>query len=100
MLSAVLQLLQDIQKETLQDRKQAIIDLCASAFPDVRPWQVESACRASGDGVNDLYYNYLSLLLHPVDGHDAARRDPSFVKVMLCAMLSFPRTPISNLRTN
>ena len=88
MLSAVLQLLQNIQKETTHERKQAIIDLCVSAYPDVRPWQVKLACHAvvsssppASETTNGLYYTYLSLLLHPMDGHETAVRDPSLVKV-------------------
>jgi hypothetical protein len=85
MLSAVLQLLQVIGKEVVRDRRQAIIDVCAAAYPDVRPWQVESACRPfdSADSGDDLYYLYLSMLLHPMDGHDIARRDPALVKVRI-----------------
>lgn len=82
MMSAILQLLQGILKEKLFDRKQAIIDLCAAAYPDIRPWQVENACnegRSSNN--NNLYYLYLSQLLHPIDGHDTARRDAALVKV-------------------
>ena len=96
MLSAVLQLLQGIQKETTQEGKQAIIDLCASAYPDVRPWQVDGACHVSvapnsRANMNDLYYTYLSLLLHPIDGHDSARRDPSLVKVNIVRDASWRR---------
>ena len=76
--------------ETSHERKQAIIDLCASAYPDVRPWQVESACRLSkpvktstDEDMKEFYYSYLTLLLHPIDGHDTARRDPSLVKVTI-----------------
>ena len=86
MLSAVLQLLYGIQKETSRERKRAIIDLCAAAYPDVRPWQAKKSCHASQppalrDEMSNWYYTYLSLLLHPTDGHDAARRDPPLVKV-------------------
>lgn len=28
----------------------------------------------------ELYYEYLSLLLHPTDGHEGARHDPTLVK--------------------
>jgi hypothetical protein len=31
--------------------------------------------------LKDLYYTYLSLLLHPSDGHEAARHDSSLVQV-------------------
>lgn len=98
MLSAVLQLLQGIQFETSRDRKQAIIDLCSSAYPDVRPWQVETACRpAASNDVNtaELYYSYLSLLLHPLDGNDLARRDPLLVNVSVFLVLVCNRVCIS-----
>jgi hypothetical protein len=88
MLSAVVQLLHGIRQEHSKERKIAIIDSCSSAFPDVRPWQVAQSC---GVGQSDpdktsyemlhFYYTYLTLLLHPVDGHDSARHDPSLVQV-------------------
>lgn len=89
MLSAVVHLLYGIHKETSRERKRAIIDLAAAAYPDVRPWQAKKACTISQTGIpqsrqeemNGWYYSYLTLLLHPTDGHDAARRDPSLVKV-------------------
>lgn len=80
MMSAVLQLLYNISQETAPDRKQAILDFCVAAYPDIRPWQVESACK----GASDVYYSYLSQLLHPMDGHDSARRDSVLVKVRNC----------------
>lgn len=76
MLSAVLQLLQNIRQETSPDRKQIVLDFCVSAYPDIQPWQVESAC----EGAPEVYYLYLSLLLHPIEGHDSARRDPKLVQ--------------------
>lgn len=33
--------------------------------------------------LKDLYYIYLSQLLHPIDGHDVARHDGDIVKVRL-----------------
>ena len=87
MMSAILQLLQEILKEKSFDRKQAIIDLCASAYPDIRPWQVEIACSEGPTGSSNLYYIYLSQLLHPIDGHDAARRDAALVTVSTTALL-------------
>jgi hypothetical protein len=88
MLSAVVQLLHGIRQEYSKERKISIIDLCSSAFPDVRPWQVAKSCGV-GQGDSDdtsyemlhLYYTYLTLLLHPVDGHDSARHDPRLVQV-------------------
>jgi hypothetical protein len=83
MLSAVMQLLQNILKEATHERKQAIIDLCVAAYPDIRPWQVENACNGGlDDGDNSLYYTYLSQLLHPLDGHESARLNSFLVKVI------------------
>jgi hypothetical protein len=96
MLSAVVQRLHLIQDMT-PDRRLPTIDLCASAYPDVRPWQVKKECLLHSEGtaltasiskdlkeeLDDLYYTYLSLLLHPFDGHDTARHDPSLVQVSL-----------------
>ncbi len=89
MMSAILQQLQGILNETSFDRKQTIIDLCAAAHPDIRPWQVERACNeGQPQSSNNLYYLYLSQLLHPIDGHDAARRDAFLVKVSSATRLS------------
>ena len=75
----------------------ATIDLCAAAYPDVLPWQVRVACtpelgKDSGTGstvlpeskqneLADLYYVYMTQLLHPMDGHDLARKDTELVRV-------------------
>ena len=88
MMSAILQQLQGIMNEKSFDRQQTIIDLCAAAYPDIRPWQVENACNEGRpQKSNNLYYLYLSQLLHPIDGHDAARRDAFLVKVCAVARL-------------
>ena len=98
MMSAILQLLEGILKEKLFDKKQAIIDLCAAAYPDIRPWQVEDACEERKScGSNNLYYMYLSQLLHPIDGHDAARRDDVLVKVSYIASFSYFSLVFTNL---
>lgn len=69
--------------------RQLTIDLCASAYPDVQPWQVKKQCigdsiNTDGDKLADLFYTYLTLLLHPIDGHSTARKDKEMVKVSLC----------------
>ena len=90
MLSAVVQLLYEVQNETNGERRRAIIELATAAYPDLRPWQAKKACDVSKSTqasealrveMKNLYYSYLSLLLDPIDGHDAARRDPALVKV-------------------
>lgn len=82
MLSAVLQLLRSVVHETSKDRRISIIELCVAAFPDVQAWQVEKTSATAGDkGPESLYYQYLSLLLHPIDGNELARRDPGLLKV-------------------
>lgn len=85
MLSAVMQRLKLLKQESSPDMRQAAIDLCASAYPDVQPWQVQIQCRPVSGSVeemkilSDLYYSYLSLLLHPLDGHETARRNVDLV---------------------
>jgi hypothetical protein len=82
MLSAVLQLLRSVVHETSKDRRTSIMELCAAAYPDVQAWQVEkTSIAAGGKGPESLYYQYLSLLLHPIDGNELARRDASLIKV-------------------
>ena len=86
MLSAIVQRLQEIRRAS-GDRRSITIELCAAAYPDVRPWQVDRQCRGPpppdtnlSKALKDLYYNYLSMLLHPHDGNDAARHDVTLVK--------------------
>ena len=80
MLSAVVQRLHGLQTESSPELRQATIDLCVSAFPDVQPWQVKAqCCGISGTDeeasvLADLHYSYLSLLLHPVDGHERSNQ--------------------------
>jgi hypothetical protein len=93
MLSTVIQRLHLIRTEPTAERRLRTIDLCASAFPDVRPWQVKKECWPEEDtttepltgalklDLKNFYYTYLSLLLHPSDGHEAARHDSSLVQV-------------------
>lgn len=91
MLSAVVYHLHRLRIDTSSDHRQKVIGLCVSAYPDVRPWQVKSQCILPGDehdsvegsALADLYYTYLSLLLDPLDGHKAARNDPSLVEVRI-----------------
>jgi hypothetical protein len=90
MLSAALERLISLRSEINSAQRMLTIELCASAFPDIRQWQVKNICssqakpRAQGlseHTLQSLYYTYLSLLLHPMDGHDIARRDPALVLV-------------------
>ena len=89
-----MQRLFDIRKDNITpERRQATIDLCASAYPDIPPWQVDTVCSGNNgtegetlseqlkEDLTELYYTYLSLLMHPIDGHHAARHDPALVKV-------------------
>ena len=96
MLSALLKRLSGIRKEAREEYRSALMTLCVSAFPDIRPWQVKKAClteyideedvsqrseeRESFD-FDELYYEYLSQLLHPTEGHEMARHDPKQVEV-------------------
>ena len=91
MLSAIVQCLPRIKEESNADRQQLLVDICVSAYPDLCPWQVKQALLHSpapaGTGMGawsimkDLYYYYLSNLLHPQDGHDGARKDSKLVEV-------------------
>ncbi|GAX28159.1 hypothetical protein FisN_6Lh015 [Fistulifera solaris] len=80
MLSAFVERLHTIQGEKLDGSSRKIVDLCASAYPDLQPWQVKKQCIVA-DGSKfqrpllDLFYTYLTDLLHPIDGQDAAKRD-------------------------
>lgn len=87
MLSAVLERLHNLSNESNAEQRLMTIHLCALAYPDVRPWQVDRECRGLGKDsqVKDpnqfdaLYYRYLTYLLNPTDGHDIARRDSALV---------------------
>ena len=91
-LSAVLERLQDIRFDRKDWRRELVRDLCVSAYPDVQPWQFRQACLdgafaiddsrtpCSEEVLEDLYYSYLSQLLSPLDGNDAARHDGALVK--------------------
>ena len=94
MLSAIVKCLPLIRKEASADRRQTLVDICVSAYPDLCPWQLKNALLDSQentiDGIiasdvrnylRDLYYYYLSSLLHPQDGHEAARHDAGLVEV-------------------
>lgn len=87
MLSAIISRLQGVRKESKSDRRNDMMNICVLAYPDLLPWQVRQACvgsdMAAADSSEycDMYYEYLSLLLHPWEGHDAARRDVDLVTV-------------------
>lgn len=95
MLSAIVTRLYGIRKEPISDRRQDMMHICVLAYPDLRPWQVRQAClgnedtapmdEVTGTGLDfhKMYYDYLSLLLHPTDGHDAARQDAELVTVSM-----------------
>jgi hypothetical protein len=76
-----------LQVESSPDLRQATIDLCAAAYPDVQPWQVRKQCLPESENIEqvlyltDLYYTYLTLLLHAIDGHSTAWKDSDLVKV-------------------
>ena len=90
-LSAILQLLLSIRNETKVERRDIIRTICIAAYPDIQPWQVRKACYDLGKDskpgqqveswLEEFYYTYLSMLLHPIEGNDAARHDGLLVKV-------------------
>ena len=89
MLSAVMQLLVSLRSHSMKDRRLPVVDLCVAAFPDISPGLVKNVCVGYATEMtipdpsqlefDDLYYIYLSQLLHPLDGHEMARRDSSLV---------------------
>ena len=93
MLSAIVKCLPMICEETSTDRRQVLVDVCVSAYPDLCTWQVRQAlAEPSNKGkdsgqLQDLYYYYLSSLLHPQDGHETARQDAALVEVSIWALL-------------
>ena len=100
-----------IRKESKAERRQVLVDVCVSAYPDLCPWQVRQALlddAASGRSANspkgqrpfkDLYYYYLSSLLHPQDGHDGARHDKELVRVSVLLAVSTISTNVMILIT-
>jgi hypothetical protein len=95
-LSAVVSKLSIVRYDTKAERRRVLINLCMSAYPDIQPWQVREACLelpppvksdteifkpCTEECLRKLFYLYLSMLLHPVDGHNVARLDSNLVKV-------------------
>ena len=72
-----------------------LVDLCSSAYPDVRPWQVREAFDSTG---NNFYYDYLCTLLDPDDGHDRARRDSALVQEWCTLSLTESHDAVENQR--
>jgi hypothetical protein len=85
MLSAIIQQIGKIEMKKPEERIH-LIHLAVSAYPDLRPWILRNACieklrsETEIDEFKGLYYTYLSLLLHPSDGHEGARKDIELVK--------------------
>jgi hypothetical protein len=89
MLSAIVQRLRVIRSDKRVDVRRSLKNLAAAAFPDVRPWQLRTALlgpsnkreKKDEEDLGELYYEYLSLLLHPLHGNPKARRDASLIQV-------------------
>ena len=88
MLSAIVSHLNGIREVPKSDRRRDLMNICVLAYPDLRPWQVRQACLGTTEDEADvdlefhkMYCEYLSLLLHPWDGQDAARQDVGLVTV-------------------
>jgi hypothetical protein len=95
-LSAVLKFLRNVRYDLKKQRRKVIKNLCVSAYPDVQPWQVRKACldlpppdptetetkiACTEDCLREFYYSYLTMLLDPFEGHEAARRNAKLLKV-------------------
>ena len=76
MLSALLDLIDSVSTSTSGSD---LVVLAVSAYPDVQPWYVKSVVTAE----SGFYVSYLSSLLHHEEGHDAARREITLVKVRI-----------------
>lgn len=96
MLSSILERLHSLKNSFVPDMWLATIDLCAASYPDVQPWQVRAVCVDQENDrkmeLEDIYYIYLSQLLHPMDGHDAARKNRDLVRVRTGTTESFHYT--------
>mmetsp|Transcript_16747 Transcript_16747/g.46019 ORF Transcript_16747/g.46019 Transcript_16747/m.46019 type:complete len:1288 (+) Transcript_16747:157-4020(+) len=88
-LSAIVERLQNLKNED-REQQSVTIQLCASAYPDVRPWQVNRECRGlwrrdhkstnkQASEWDELYYMYLTYLLHPSNDNEMARSDSSLI---------------------
>ena len=78
MLSALHELLESGAYDSMTTNFD-MIRLLVSAYPDLTPMSVRAASYKSS---SDFYFNYLSLLMHPDEGSDAAKRDGELVKVI------------------
>jgi len=105
LLSALLESLPSFSRAN-ERRQQDALSLLVAAYPYLKPWQVKSFAstdtpdkyvtkrkqashpnepdkgvgnKESPPKNNTFYYKYLSLLLHPEEGHDTARQDKSLV---------------------
>lgn len=105
-LSALLECLREIRRES-PDRRRLLKTLCVSAYPDLQPWQVKRACigmkqdskkTSVDESLPELYYSYLSQLLDPVEGQEAARQNGKLVEVSTVDILNkqvYPESSIS-----
>ncbi|KAL7511838.1 hypothetical protein ACHAXN_008783 [Cyclotella atomus] len=85
MLSALHELLQSGSYNSMSSPIDAFYNLLVSAYPDLPPMSVKAAA-ASNASAGDFYFNYMSLIMHPEEGSDLAKRDGSLVKEW-CSML-------------
>lgn len=77
MLSALHELLQTGAYNTMSENVD-VTRLLVSSYPDLSPTSVKNA---SAEDLNDFYFNYLSLLMHPDEGSDAAKDNARLVRV-------------------
>ena len=91
-LSAVMERLHSLRYQEDKQQREVIRNMCVSAYPDLRPWQVRKAClnidkpdtrlhmTDDESWLMEYYYEYLSMLLHPQQGNESARVDAAIVK--------------------
>ena len=84
MLSAIMKHVQSIAIEPRLEFRKHLINLAVSSYPDLRPWQVRNACLVGTKQdpvLAELFYYYLSFLLHPSEGFESAKHDEDLVRV-------------------
>lgn len=91
MLSAIMTHVKSLASEPRLEFRKHLMNLAVSSYPDLRPWQVRNACMVASKHdpvLAELFYYYLSFLLHPSEGIESAKHDEDLVRVSF-KLLSF-----------